>query len=97
MCLLPLPLKVALDYSSILLQLRQCRWVNPLELPDSTGSAAEEVSDQVLAALNEQCHHINMLEEDSDRLAVTLEFFLQVINSTGSTNCMILSWIEYRL
>ncbi|GAX73020.1 hypothetical protein CEUSTIGMA_g472.t1 [Chlamydomonas eustigma] len=66
-------IQVGLDYSRILLQLRQCRWGNP----ESTGNATDEVA-QVLAALNEQCRHINMLEEDNDRLAVTLEFFLQV-------------------
>ena len=64
-----LPLQVALDYSSILLQLRQNRWQQQGDT-DPPSSMLQELA--------EQSRHINMLEEDENWLPVTLEFFLQV-------------------
>ena len=79
--LTPPLLQVALDYSAILLQLRQSRWSAPDGggVPNDGVTTAEETSaEPLLSALAEQSRFINMLEEDEDWLPVTLEFFLQV-------------------
>ena len=74
---------MALDYSAILLQLRQNRWGAPPPTPDdgSSTTASEDPPGpltSLLSALTEQSRFVNMLEEDEDWLPVTLEFFLQV-------------------
>jgi hypothetical protein len=73
--------QVALDYSAIVLQLRQNRWGAPSPTPDngSSTTASEDPPGplSLLSALTEQSRFVNMLEEEEDWLPVTLEFFLQ--------------------
>ncbi len=75
---------VALDYSRLLLQLRQAKWQSGSKQESSgTGVLEDENNDMksdkslVLEALSEQSHFMNMFLEDS-WLPATLEFFLQV-------------------
>ena len=85
---------MALDYSAILLQLRQNRWggapaaaAGQLGVDDGADNAADVPSTTagLLVALSEQSRHVNLLEEDEDWLPVTLEFFLQVgVEWTGA-------------
>ena len=91
---------MALDYSAILLQLRQNRWgvgapaaaAGQLSVDDGAGGGGADNAADVpsttaglLVALSEQSRHVNLLEEDEDWLPVTLEFFLQVgVEWTGA-------------